>query len=64
MLIIQSPMKTETTRHVCGYHKRNPGDRNYAGCTCGGSYSAVVKPRSEWTDAEKRAYFRGLCLIN
>ncbi len=56
MLIRQPPMKTVTTRHVCEFHKKYPG-QNYAGCTCSGSYGAVVKPMKDWTDAEKRHYF-------
>lgn len=57
MISLQPPMKYTETHHTCAYHKRHPEDRDYAGCTCGGSYGAVVKPMSEWTDAEIRAYF-------
>jgi len=37
--------KVVTTRHTCDYHKRNPNNRSWPGCTCGGSYSLEkIKP--------------------
>lgn len=56
MIILQPPMKYTETHHICLYHKQHP-HKKYAGCTCSGSYGAVVKPLEEWTDAEKRGYF-------
>lgn len=56
MLIRQPPTKSVVTIHTCDYHKRNPG-KNYAGCTCSGSFAVVVKPMEEWTDEERRHYF-------
>jgi len=41
--------KTEITQITCEYHKRNPLDRNYPGCTCSTSISSVTK-----TDKDKR----------
>lgn len=29
---------TEVKTHTCEYHKRQPWDRNFAGCTCSSSY--------------------------
>jgi hypothetical protein len=31
-------MVVTSTHETCAFHKKNPGV-NYAGCTCGGSYS-------------------------
>ncbi len=56
MLIKQPPMITETSHNTCGYHKRYPG-KNYAGCTCSGSFSLRVKPIEDWTEYEKKWYF-------
>ena len=51
MIIERNPnyFKIVTTNIVCEYHKKNPSDRNYPGCTCSSSISYVRK-----TDAEKR----------
>lgn len=41
MLVIHNPDEfvIETTHHTCEYHKRQPWDKSYPGCTCSGSYS-------------------------
>ena len=56
MFIKLPPMKSEHRQHTCEFHKRNPG-KAFAGCTCFGSCSAVVKPIEEWTEEEKKYYF-------
>ena len=53
MLIKHPTTKIVVEHRTCGFHKKYPG-RNYPGCTCSGSYTAVVKPRKEWTEEEKR----------
>ena len=58
MLIKQAPMVTEVTSHICDYHKRNPQNRNYAGCTCSTAYVEKIKPIEDWTEDEKRQYYR------
>lgn len=50
------PMKYTETHHTCDYHKRHP-NKDYPGCTCGGSYGEVVKPMEDWTAEERRFYF-------
>ena len=32
-----------TNFHTCEYHKRHPHNKNYPGCTCGGSWSLRLK---------------------
>lgn len=46
--------KTVSTRHICPYHQRFPGE-NYAGCTCGGSHGRVRKSEEELTNEDKKA---------
>ena len=47
--------EVKTTSHTCDYHKRNPQNRNWPGCTCGGSYSLVKKIKQD--DTSKCAGF-------
>lgn len=34
----------EVSHNTCEYHKKNPGDRNYPGCTCSAAYSSRYVP--------------------
>lgn len=45
MLVRDNPDDYETVvkQHTCEYHKKHPGDRNYPGCTCSGSWSRRKK---------------------
>lgn len=36
-------MVVKSTNETCAFHQKNPGV-NYAGCTCGGSYSGHYVP--------------------
>ena len=53
-MLIKQPnpedMVVVTTNHTCDYHKRNPNDRSWPGCTCGGSYGYRKKTEREKED--------------
>lgn len=43
----ENDYKTEVTNITCEYHKKNPLDRNYPGCTCSTSITSVRKTEEE-----------------
>lgn len=44
-MIKESPkdMESVTEHKICDYHKKHPEDKDYAGCTCSGSWTYQKK---------------------
>ena len=65
MLIEYNPDEWEVVSesHTCAYHKKNPLDRSWPGCTCSGSYGLRRKDPypSEEVNRESLAQIRALC---
>lgn len=49
MLVQHNPDDYESisTQHTCNYHKRNPKDRSWPGCTCSGSTGLRLKKKPQ-----------------
>lgn len=55
MLIPHDPDRyvVVSSRQTCAFHQKNPG-KNYAGCTCGGSYGHRLATPEEYRANRKK----------